>query len=110
VPGEELLGLYRTASALVFPSLYEGFGLPPLEAMASGCPVASSNAGALPEVLADAPAYFDPNDPEAIAAAVSKVLADPRPFAERGLARACAFTWDACARKHDDVYEELSVA
>ena len=71
VPGGELLELYRTACALAFPSLYEGFGLPPLEAMASGCPVASSDAGALPEVLGDAPAYFDPNDPEAIAAAVS---------------------------------------
>jgi glycosyltransferase involved in cell wall biosynthesis len=110
VPGEELLGLYRTASALVFPSLYEGFGLPPLEAMASGCPVASSDAGALPEVLADAPAYFDPIDPEEIAAAVSRVLKDPRPFTEAGLVRAREFTWDACARKHDDVYEELSVA
>jgi glycosyltransferase involved in cell wall biosynthesis len=110
VPGEELLQLYRRASALVFPSLYEGFGLPPLEAMASGCPVASSNAGALPEVLGDAPAYFDPNDPEAIAAAVSRVLADPLPFAERGLQRARTFTWDACARKHDNVYHELSAA
>ena len=110
VPGGELLELYRTASALVFPSLYEGFGLPPLEAMASGCPVASSDAGALPEVLGDAAALFDPTHPEAIAAAVSTVLADPRPFAERGLARAGEFTWDACARKHDDVYEELSGA
>ena len=76
--------------------------------MASGCPVASSDAGALPEVLGDAPALFDPTNPEAIAAAVSSVLADPRPFAERGLARARGFTWDACAQKHDDVYEELS--
>ena len=110
VPGDELLRLYRTASALAFPSLYEGFGLPPLEAMASGCPVASSDAGALPEVLGDAPAYFDPTDPEAMATAVMRVLADPQPYAERGLLRAHQFTWDACARKHDDVYEELSAA
>jgi glycosyltransferase involved in cell wall biosynthesis len=110
VPGEELLRLYRTASALVFPSLYEGFGLPPLEAMASGCPVASSDAGALPEVLGEAPAYFDPTDPDSIAAAVLRVLAGPQPFAERGFLRAREFTWDACARRHDDVYDELSSA
>ena len=69
---DELVRLYRTASALVFPSLYEGFGLPPLEAMACGCPVAASDAGALPEVLGDAAATFDPTEPEAIAAAARK--------------------------------------
>jgi glycosyltransferase involved in cell wall biosynthesis len=110
VPGDELVRLYRTASALVFPSLYEGFGLPPLEAMACGCPVAASNGGALPEVLGDAAAAFDPTEPEAIAAAVAEVLADPGRFAERGLSRAREFTWDACARRHDEVYKELSAA
>ena len=110
VPSDELVRLYQTASALVFPSLYEGFGLPPLEAMACGCPVAASNAGALPEVLADAAASFDPTEPEAIAAVVAEVLAGPGRFAERGLARAREFTWEACARRHDEVYEELSAA
>ena len=78
----------QRASALVFPSLYEGFGQPPLEAMACGCPVASSNAGALPEVVGDAALLFDPHDPAAIAAAVLDLLADPAPWRERGLARA----------------------
>jgi glycosyltransferase involved in cell wall biosynthesis len=61
-------------------------------------------------VLAEAAASFDPTEPEAIAAAVTEVLADPARFAERGLTRARELTWDACARRHDDVYEELSAA
>ena len=67
----------QRASALVFPSLYEGFGLPPLEAMACGCPVACSNAAALPETVGDAARLFDPHDPRAIADAVLEVLAAP---------------------------------
>ena len=63
VSADELVALYRRASALVFPSLYEGFGLPPVEAMACGCPVAASNAGSLPEVVGDAAVLFDPYDP-----------------------------------------------
>jgi glycosyltransferase involved in cell wall biosynthesis len=107
VPRSELVRLYQTASALVFPSLYEGFGLPPLEAMACGCPVAASRAGALPETCGDAARYFDPTDPEEIADAMLNVLSDPGDLIERGLARAQGFTWDECARRHDDVYEEL---
>ena len=64
VPRPQLVGLLQRASALVFPSLYEGFGQPPLEAMACGCPVACSNAGALPEVVGDAALLFDPRRPE----------------------------------------------
>jgi glycosyltransferase involved in cell wall biosynthesis len=108
VPGDELVRLFQTAQALVFPSLYEGFGLPPLEAMACGCPVAASRAGALPEVLGDAARFFDPTDADEIAGAIVDVLADDGRLAERGLARARAFTWDECARRHDDVYEELA--
>lgn len=104
VPRDELVHLYRTAQALVFPSLYEGFGLPPLEAMACGCPVAASNAAALPEILDDACRYFDPTDPEDIAATVLKVLAAGDALGTRGVARARRFTWDECARRHDDVY------
>ena len=108
VPWPEVIDLMQRASALVFPSLYEGFGLPPLEAMACGCPVAASNSGALPEVVGDAALLFDPLDPAAIAAAVLDLLADPLPWRERGLARAQLFSWDETARSTDAVYRELS--
>jgi glycosyltransferase involved in cell wall biosynthesis len=107
VTREELADLYARASALVFPSLYEGFGLPPLEAMASGCPAAVSNAGALPEVCGDAARLFDPTSPEEIAAAVFDVLAGPQPYVKRGLERAAEFTWERSASAHDAVYREL---
>jgi glycosyltransferase involved in cell wall biosynthesis len=105
---DELVTLYRTAAAVVFPSLYEGFGMPVVEAMACGCPVASSNATSLPEVVGDAARLFDPRDADGIAAAVDDVLRDPEPWIARGLERAKLFAWDACARAHDDVYRELS--
>jgi glycosyltransferase involved in cell wall biosynthesis len=104
----EVVELYRSASALVFPSLYEGFGQPPLEAMACACPVATSRAGALPEVCGDAARYFDPTSVEEIAAAVLDVLDHRDELAARGLERAALFNWDECARRHDDVYEELA--
>jgi glycosyltransferase involved in cell wall biosynthesis len=107
VPWAEVVSLMQRASALVFPSLYEGFGLPPLEAMACGCPVACSSAAALPEVVGDAARLFDPHDPRAIADAVLAVLADPAPWAERGLARAGRYSWDETARLTDAVYAEL---
>jgi glycosyltransferase involved in cell wall biosynthesis len=107
VPHDELVRLYRTASALVFPSLYEGFGLPPLEAMACGCPVAVSNATSLPEVCGDAAEYFDPMSPEDMARAIEAVLDDPAPYVARGLERAGLFTWEATARAHENVYRQL---
>ena len=110
VPDDELVELYRSASAVVFPSLYEGFGQPPIEAMAAGCPVAAAAAAALPEVCGDAARLFDPLDPEAMAAAVGDVLRDPAPWIARGLERARQFTWEACARRHDAVYRELTAA
>ncbi len=108
VPREELASLYRRASALVFPSLYEGFGQPPLEAMACGCPVASSTAGSLPEVCANAARYFDPTSVDEMVEAVSTVLESPDALVERGLQRAALFTWEACARGHDAVYRALA--
>jgi glycosyltransferase involved in cell wall biosynthesis len=108
VSQDALAELYRTAAALVFPSLYEGFGQPPLEAMACGCPVACSNVASLPEVVGDAARLFDPTSPEEIAAAVEDVLRDPEPWIQAGLARAADFTWDACARAHEAVYRELA--
>ena len=107
VSADELASLYRRASALVFPSLYEGFGQPPLEAMACGCPVACSDAASLPEVCGDAARYFHPDDPRQIAAAVLDVLSDPDEWSRRGLARAAMFTWDTSAKAHEDVYREL---
>jgi glycosyltransferase involved in cell wall biosynthesis len=108
VPADELVRLYQRAAALVFPSLYEGFGQPPLEAMACGCPVACSNAASLPEVVDDAARLFDPESPEDIAAAVEEVLEQPEEWARRGLERAKLFSWEACARAHEEVYRELA--
>jgi glycosyltransferase involved in cell wall biosynthesis len=110
VSDEELVDLYRRASALVFPSLYEGFGQPTIEAMACACPVACSNTTGLPEVVGDAARTFDPVSPEAIAGAVLDLLRDPGPYVARGLERARRFTWDTCARAHDDVYRELTAS
>jgi glycosyltransferase involved in cell wall biosynthesis len=107
VPAEELVSLYRRAAALVFPSRYEGFGAPPLEAMACGTPVAAARAGSLPEVCGDAARLFDPDSPEDMAAAVLDVLDEPDEWARRGLARAAAFTWERCAATHEQVYREL---
>ncbi|HUF01381.1 MAG TPA: glycosyltransferase family 1 protein [Gaiellaceae bacterium] len=108
VSRDELVSLYRRAAALVFPSLYEGFGQPPLEAMACGCPVACSTAGSLSEVVADAARLFDPTSVEEITEAVEEVLAAGGRWRERGIERAAAFTWDETARRHDEVYAELT--
>jgi glycosyltransferase involved in cell wall biosynthesis len=108
VPRDKLAELYRTASALVFPSLYEGFGQPPLEAMASGTPVAVSRAGSLPEVCGDAALYFDPTSTDEITEAIVAVLERPERLIERGLERASGFTWEATARRHDEVYRALA--
>jgi glycosyltransferase involved in cell wall biosynthesis len=105
---EALVELYRSAACLVFPSLYEGFGLPPLEAMACGCPVAVSNATSLPEICGDAAEYFDPLSPEDIAAAILRAL-DGR-LVGRGLVRAAGFTWGACAHAHDFAYRDVANA
>ncbi len=107
VSRDELVRLYQGAAALAFPSLYEGFGMPVLEAMACGCPVACSNVTSLPEVAGDAARLFDPRDVDDIAAALEEVLEHPDAWIARGLERAKAFTWDACARAHDEVYREL---
>lgn len=105
---DELPSLYRRAGAVVFPSLYEGFGFPPLEAMASGCPVACSDAASLPEICGDAAILFDPTSAEEIAAAAARALDDGGELARRGLERARHFTWKEAARGHEAVYRELS--
>jgi glycosyltransferase involved in cell wall biosynthesis len=107
VSAAELVELYRSAAALVYPSLHETFGLPPLEAMACGCPVASSRAGSLPEICGDAARFFDPESPEEIADAVRDVLADRDELVARGRERAATFSWERSAREHEAVYREL---
>lgn len=107
---EELVDLYRRAAALVFPSLYEGFGLPPVEAMACGCPVAASTAGSLPEICGPAAVLFDPTDPEAIAAGIEEALERAPELGPSGIERAARYTWDANARAHDLVYAEAAGA
>jgi glycosyltransferase involved in cell wall biosynthesis len=104
VPEDELRELYRRAGALVFPSLYEGFGLPPLEAMASGCPVAASNAGSIPEVVGDAAVLFDPLDPEAIAAGILQALDRGSELSARGVTHAEGFRWESCRDVHREAY------
>lgn len=96
----ELKALYEAALALVFPSLYEGFGLPPLEAMSCGCPVLASNASSMPEVCGDAALYFDPGCAAAIATAMRQIVGDAvlrQRLIAAGAARVRGMTWDAAA-------------
>jgi glycosyltransferase involved in cell wall biosynthesis len=99
--------LYRGAAALAVPSRSEGFGLPALEAMARGCPVVASDAGALPEVVGDAGLLVRPGDPDALAGALDRILRDDSlaaALAAAGRARAATFTWSACIAAHVDAY------
>lgn len=104
VPAAELLHLYRTAAVVVVPSRYEGFGFPALEAMAHGCPVAASTAGAIPEVVGDAAVPFAPLDAFGLAHAVDEAWARGEELAALGRARAARFSWSACAARHEEVY------
>lgn len=104
---EVLAHLYQTASLFVYPSLYEGFGLPPLEAMTFGCPVICSRASAIPEIVGDAAEYFSPNSIEELTATLDRVLGDSSlraSLVERGGRRITRFTWRQCARQTLGVY------
>jgi glycosyltransferase involved in cell wall biosynthesis len=110
VDDADLPALYSAAAVFVYPSLYEGFGLPPLEAMACGTPVISSNAASLPEVVGDAALLIDPNDIAALAQALHNVLAEPALHADlrrRGFDRAAQFSWQRCAAETLAVYRQV---
>ena len=110
VPEEDKPALYSRARALVFPSLYEGFGLPPLEALACGTPVIASNRGSLPEIVGNGGLLLEPDDVEGLAAAMGKLLSDDtlwEDLREKGLAHAARFSWEKTARETLAVYREV---
>ncbi len=110
VPERDLPALYTMAELFVFPSLYEGFGIPPIEAMACATPVVSSNTTSLPEVVGDAAVTVDPLDVDAIAGAMERVLSSrdlKDELVEKGLRRAALFRWEDTARKTIEVYKKV---
>lgn len=111
IPNEELVYLYNAAKLFVMPSIYEGFGLPPLEAMACGTPVIASNVSSLPEVVGDAALLFDPSDPEELCVNMLRVLTDETLAQEmrvKGLKRAASFSWERAARETMQVYQKIA--
>ena len=101
---------YRNAAMLIYPSLYEGFGLPPVEAMSVGCPVAASNTGPMPEVAGGAAIHFDPYNAEAIRHSIEGIVTDTEAretLIQKGLERARKFSWELCAQETATVYRNV---
>ncbi len=113
LPDEDLLRFYHAAECLVYPSFYEGFGLPVLEAMACGCPVITSNVSSLPEVAGEAALLIDPYRIETITSALVSLLTNPslaQTLIQKGFEQARRFTWEAAAQKTLDVFEKVKAA
>lgn len=111
VDDEELNGLYASAEIYFFPSLYEGFGLPPLEAMSHGLPVVSSNKTCMPEILGEAAEYFDPEDVDNIAENLERVYADrdlQKNMSENSLKQVQKYSWEQCAKETLEVYKKAA--
>jgi len=109
VPTEDLPAMYHAASLLVYPSLFEGFGIPLVEAMSCGCPIVCSNTTSLPELVGDAAVLVNPYDVEGLANAIWRVLNDRDLRADlvaKGLARARHFSWEKAARQTLQVYRQ----
>jgi glycosyltransferase involved in cell wall biosynthesis len=111
VPDEDLVLLFNGASLFVFPSLEEGFGLPPLEAMACGTPCVAANNSSIPEVVEDAAVLFDSDDPRALSETIAKVLRDDElryELTKKGLKRATYFSWEKCALDTIAAYKQVT--
>jgi glycosyltransferase involved in cell wall biosynthesis len=111
MPEEDKPALYSGARALIFPSLYEGFGLPPLEALACGTPVIASNRGSLPEIVGDGGLLLEPDDVEGLATAMEKLLNDDtlrEDLRQKGLAHAARFSWEKTAGETLELYQEIA--
>jgi glycosyltransferase involved in cell wall biosynthesis len=111
VSDKELISLYQSATAFIFPSMYEGFGIPPLEAQACGCPVIASNAAAMPEVLGESALFFDPHSTLEIQNAIHRIVTDAslrQSLREKGLENVKRFSWDTSARRLYDLILKYS--
>ena len=108
---DDLLGsLYSTARSFVYPSLYEGFGIPPLEAMANQCPVISSKTSSMPEVIGEAAEYFDPTDTDDMKRAIEDVVYSDsyiKKLRQSGKERLTTFSWNKCSRETLNIYKKV---
>jgi glycosyltransferase involved in cell wall biosynthesis len=111
IPSEDLVGLYNAATLFVMPSVYEGFGLPILEAMSCGCPVVASKEGSLAEVVGEAGEYVDPYDAKSISDGIRKVFDSQdlqKGLSQKGITQSRKFTWNKTAEETMSVYEAVA--